>query len=472
LTGIGADHLARLELRGDTIAYAALEVVAHSIQPVTLKDRFGETSRLLGADFTFQVAPTRPIVGTVRDAASGAPLAGVSIESKHLAGVSLPPALAGVVRTVTDAQGRYRLIGMPKGKGGGRDDENVIAVLPNDDQPYFALDRVKVPETPGLAPTTLDFKLTRGLWITGRATDKATGEPVPCFLTYAPFLSNPFAADLPEFKNARGSMRDMTRNMARPDGTFRLVGLPGRGLVAARALRRSYRVGAAASKIEGMTKGGRYPTYFAREVENAEALQEINPAAGTQSVAGDLVFDPGGTVRLSLVDGAGKPAGPCMIWFKPVPNTTVQSRSLDSTFVLSGLAANESRPLLIEQPQRRIGKAFIFHYDEKAPHTLTVTLEPCATVKGRLVDEEVAPYKHARLSVRANVAGSSLPAAQGECRSDGRFVLDRLAPGCESYTIYAIGLERGRTFSTVAEKLVVAAGKTIDLGEIKLKLRK
>ena len=37
LTGIGADRLARLELRGDMIAYAALDVVAHSIQPVTLQ---------------------------------------------------------------------------------------------------------------------------------------------------------------------------------------------------------------------------------------------------------------------------------------------------------------------------------------------------------------------------------------------------------------------------------------------------
>jgi hypothetical protein len=260
--------------------------------------------------------------------------------------------------------------------------------------------------------------------------------------------------------------------MPRPDGTFRLVGLPGRGLVAARAVGRSYRVGAAASKIEGMTKGGRYPTYFAREIQDAEALQEINPAPGTQSVTCDLVFDPGGTVRVSLVDGAGKPAGPCLIQFSPAPYHTVQSRSLDSTIDMNGLAPNESRPLLIEQPRRRIGKVLLVHYDEKAPHTLTVTLEPCATVKGRLVDEEGAPFKHARLSINANVAGSVLPASQGECRSDGRFVLDRLAPGCESYTIYAIGLERGRTFSTVAEKLVVAAGKTIDLGEIKLKLRK
>ena len=271
---------------------------------------------------------------------------------------------------------------------------------------------MKVPETPGLGPTTLDFKLTRGLWITGRATDKATGEPVRCSLTYAPFLSNPFAADLPEFKNARGVMRDMTRNMPRPDGTFRLVGLPGRGLVAGQGARPL--VPRRGGSLQNRGDDQRRPlSHLLRpEIENAEALQEINPAAGTQSVTCNLVFDPGGTVRLSLVDGAGKPAGPCVIRFNPAPNTTVLSRSLDSTFALDGMAQNESRPLLVDQPQRHLGKVVVVHYDEKAPRTLTVTLEPCATVKGRLVDEEGArsntPVSQSTRHVSQRDSGSPL----------------------------------------------------------------
>ncbi len=377
---------------------------------------------------------------------------------------------AGAVRTVTDGEGKYRLIGMPKGKGGGRNDENVIAVVPNDDQPYFVQHRVKVPETAGLGPATLDFKLTRGLWISGRAIDKVTGEPVRCSLTYAPFLSNSFAADLPEFKEARGFTRDVTRNMPRPDGTFRLLGLPGRGVVAAKTLGRSYRVGAAASKIEGMTKGGRPPTFFARQVEDAEALAEINPVPGTESVTCNLVFDRGGTVRLSLVDSAGKPAGPCVVLFHPAPNTTMQGAAPDSTFLLSGLVPNESRRLWILQGQRRIGKVFLLQYDEKGANTLTVTLEPCATVKGCLLDQDGVPLKHVRLRTQARTGAEHAPSvSQGESDSDGRFVLHNLPPGCEYYTILASGLRGKPRFATVAEKVVVSAGKTIDLGEIKLK---
>ena len=54
--------------------------------------------------------------------------------------------------------------------------EKCINVVPNQDQPYFARKRVKVPESVGLAAITLDFNLTRRTWITGAHTDKATGD--------------------------------------------------------------------------------------------------------------------------------------------------------------------------------------------------------------------------------------------------------------------------------------------------------
>jgi hypothetical protein len=466
LTGIGADRLAGVDLRGDTIAYAVLDVVAHPIKPVTIKNRAGEANRLFGADFTYEAAPTRPIVGTVRDAATGAPLAGVSIESKHFAGMTR--ADEGALHTVTDPQGRYRLVGMPQANGSGPNDINAIAVVPNDDQPYFGLKWVEVRETPGLAATTLDLKLTRGLWITGRVTDKSTGEPVPAWLIYSPFLSNPFVANLPELQHNRANARDMMRKMPRPDGSYRLVGLPGRGLVTAYTQGRTFRVEAGAAKIAGMTYDGDFSPFG----PGSDVAKEIDPAPGTESVTCDLVFDPGGTVRVSLVDSAGKPAGPCLIQFSPAPYHTVQSRSLDSTFDMNGLAPNESRPLLIEQPRRRIGKALLVHYDEQAPRAVTVTLEPCATIKVRLLGEGGVPLKHLRLSVTANLgAGHSVLAPPGQSNSEGRFVLNRLPPGCESYEIGTNRLGGEPGYVMLVEKVVIAAGKTIDLGDVKLKLQ-
>jgi hypothetical protein len=472
IKGFGADRVVRLELRGETIAYAQVDVVTRSIQPLTHHhDPSSASGQLFGSDFTYQAAPTQPLVGTVRDAASGAPLAGVSIESRHLAGV--PRAEVGALRTQTDAQGRYCLVGMQRGNGGGYDGANFIAVIPNDEQPYFMLRSVRVPTAPGLAPATLDLKLTRGLWITGRAIDKETGEPVPCYLMYAPFLSNPLAVNLPEFKRLAGNIIDQTRYIARTDGTFRLVGLPGRGLVTAKSLGGSYRLGAGA-KVAGMTKDGRYPTYLAFDLRGADVVEEINPAPGTESVTRDLLFEQGRTVRLSLVDAGGKPVGRCVYCFSRFRGGMEMGQSDDGTLEMTGMASHESRPLLINAPERHLGKVLILHEDDKAPQVRTVTLEPCATVMGRLVDADGVPVKNAGFSARAQGGdGYSLSEPDRNLSdADGTFELRDLPPGCEFYSIHVTLNGKARRFETIAEKVVVVAGKTIDLGEIRLKREK
>jgi beta-lactamase regulating signal transducer with metallopeptidase domain/protocatechuate 3,4-dioxygenase beta subunit len=473
LTGIGADRAVRLGLWGETIAYAELDVVTRAIPRLPQNGPFAASGELYGSEFTYQAAPTQPVVGTVRDASSGAPLAGVTIESRSVAGV--PRALDGILRTVTDAQGNYRLLGMPKGNGGS-DQANAIGVLPNEEQPYFMLNRVRVPETAGLNPTRLDFKLTRGVWVTGRLTERVTGAPyVPSRLEYIPSASNALAAKLPEFKRQGGSIWDLTRHMVRADGTFRLVALPGRGLVAAWAIGRPYRIGVGAATIAGMTPDGGYPSFSGFNSNGANAVKEINPTSGAESVTCDLVFEQGGTVQVSLVDAEGKPVSPCQIMYSPHRGMVVQSRAGDSTFKLNGLSPNESWPVMIEQPRLRIGKVLIVHYDEKSPGALSVTLEPCATVKGRLLDEDGVPFEHVSLTATARGGDRywlHAPGTGTETRSDGRFVLNNIPPGAEFYSIDTSGIDREVGFETVAEKVVIADGKTIDLGDIKLKRKK
>ena len=62
-----------------------------------------------GATFDHAAAPTRPIEGTVRDKETGKPLAGVSIRSDRFAASIISG--RDHVRTISDAQGRYRLRG-------------------------------------------------------------------------------------------------------------------------------------------------------------------------------------------------------------------------------------------------------------------------------------------------------------------------------------------------------------------------
>ena len=356
--GAGADPVVRLGLHGETIAYAELDVVTRAICGMPRRGPFAASGELYGSNFTYQAAPTQPIVGTLRDASSGAPLPGVIIESRYVAGAA--QALPGILRTVTDAQGNYRLVGMPKGNGGSGDQSNAIAVLPNAEQPYFMLNWLKVPQTAGLAPTRLDFKLTRGVWITRRVTDKATGEAVvPTRLAYIPSQKNSLAAGLPEFKRNTFSIWDLDRNLARADGSFRLVGLQGPGLVAAWAVGRSYRVGAGASEIAGMTADGKYPSFWGFDSNGANAMKEINPPPGATDLACDLAFDAGGMLRVSIVDETGKPAGACYYSFQPHSGSVASDQAKNSTLELSGLGHNESRPLLIMQTGRRVGKVLL-----------------------------------------------------------------------------------------------------------------
>ena len=126
-----------------------------------------------------------------------------------------------IVRTTTDAEGRYRLIGMPSDKR-----YRIVAVPPTD-QPYVSSTRV-LPDTPGLDAVTLDFELKRGVWITGKVTDKVTGKPLRANVEYFTFESNPNLSDYDGF-----SMSVMWHFIeTKDDGTYRVAGMPGPGLVA------------------------------------------------------------------------------------------------------------------------------------------------------------------------------------------------------------------------------------------------
>jgi len=79
--------------------------------------------------------PTKPVVGVVRDKDTGKPLAGVRVRSHRIAGAI---DLNGLVRTTTDKEGRYRLIGLPKGDGNAIIAETHGRLPRTDDLPYLA----------------------------------------------------------------------------------------------------------------------------------------------------------------------------------------------------------------------------------------------------------------------------------------------------------------------------------------------
>ena len=133
------------------------------------------------------------------------------------------------------------------------------------------------------------------------------------------------------------------------------------------------------------------------------------------------------------------------------------------------LAPHETRNIAILHQGRQIGKYLVLKGDEKIPHSMTVTLEPCATLVGRLVDDEGVPFPG--VEVQASPAPGQYPyffIPIVVSQADGRFECRGLFPGCD-YGLVVHGSEVKIQFPL--RKIAVQPGKTIDLGNVKLKRR-
>jgi len=201
LDGIGRNRLVRGVIEGPTIASQNVCIVTRPGKPIEVLSYQGrreygepsETTTYYGSDFRFVAAPCQPIIGVVRDAATKKPIAGATVQShSQLIAPSINRRVDPVVKTTTDAEGRYRLLGMPTGKG------YTIAIIPSKDQPYVAR-HVEVPPGVGVEPAIIDVDLKRGVWIEGKITDKVTGKPVKAGVEYFSRYANPNRHDYPGF---------------------------------------------------------------------------------------------------------------------------------------------------------------------------------------------------------------------------------------------------------------------------------
>jgi RNA polymerase sigma factor (sigma-70 family) len=295
LTGLGSNRVVGLRLGGPGLAAAT--IVARTQRGSRLDVPLGNLAApdphgCFGAEFTMSAGPARPIVGVVRDADTGRPIPGAVVQSHRFAGN--PVMALSRLRTRADAEGRYRLDGMPAGKG------NALLARGPADQPYLpAVGDVDTGEGDGAA--TFDLKLKRGLWAEGQVTDAATGRPLAADIEYYCFASNPRATETPGFTGA------VTPGLHHTDaaGRFRVPVLPGRGIVAA-ALhgQRSYFLKVASTWQAGKSYSdysGRFdpadsvndgtfveanPAHF--QVFNYHQMAVIDPAPDAASVTCDL----------------------------------------------------------------------------------------------------------------------------------------------------------------------------------------
>src|SRR5262249_4894908 len=93
LTGIGRNRLVLAQLDGPTIASQQLSIFTRHGEPLEVTEFEGDpessqprrVEKYYGANFRHVAAPTKPIIGMVRDKDTKKPLAGVTIHSFKMA---------------------------------------------------------------------------------------------------------------------------------------------------------------------------------------------------------------------------------------------------------------------------------------------------------------------------------------------------------------------------------------------------
>jgi hypothetical protein len=417
-----------------------------------------------GATFDHVAAPSKPVVGVVRDVDTGRPIAGAVVEKSNVLPVSEPRPWDDRVcfRAVTDKDGQYQITGMPRAKG------NELRASPPAGQPYL-MSAQKVPDGPGLEPIRVDFTLKRGVWIDVKVTDKITGKPVPCGVQYFLFGDNP------HLKEAPGLVTNLYYQNRAKDGTFRLVGLPGRVVVAALA-DDDYLFGVGIEKIPALR-----PPRVRRLVpdsyvpEQFHALAEVNLDPAAESVRCHLVLDPGQTLTGTVVEPHGLPlAGAFARGLNGKGVGTWTALPLKTaTFTVRAL---QPRRLLFLHHGKHLAGTLLVRGDEQGP--LTVKLEPSGAVTGQLVTADGKPLTDVQI-----ISSDVIFVSQGievqpldygtlphpvRPEKDGTFRVDGLVPGLKYDFDIVKGNHAVRPRLPEMSKITVRSGETRDLGKIQV----
>jgi RNA polymerase sigma factor (sigma-70 family) len=453
LTGIGRNRLVRAQIDGPTVASQQLHILTRpgkAIEVTEYQGRPGLEPRratiYYGANFKFAALPTTPIVGLVRDKDTKKPLAGVTVESYKLA--NNPYHGADIVQTTTDARGRYRLTGMPRGKG------NKIRLLPPRDLPYVSI-HTEVPDNPGLGTVTVDVELKRGVWIEGKITDKVTGKPLRGLVQYFSLASNPHLGDYPGFgaTHQRGCA-------GKEDGSYRVAGLPGPGLVVV------YR------KANYLEAPDREDEYGATErylltaphvlffLTNYSALARVSPAKGAEKVVRDVALEPGWAFKATVLGPDGKPLAGARVFGLPGMRWAQSPRMETAELMVHGFNPHRPRAVFFQHPEKRL--VGIAAPPKKNGDPVTVRMGPGAEVTGRLVDADGKPRPRIELKMWFRTKkGRELSHVPEGIKTDGegRFRIPAVVPG------YELGLTDGQGEASFSP---LRSGEMKHLGDVKI----
>ncbi len=482
ITGAGSERLVKVRVSGPGVSQDVLHVITRSgfdaaavnkavLERIPAELRMpGQPPILYGPSISYVAPAGRRIEGTVREAGSGKPVAGITIHCGFGYG--------DAVNAVSDKDGRYKLENVPKMK------QYLLNAWAPEGSPWLSTGARRNDEE-GLQPFQIDFTLARGIVISGRVLDPKTRKGVRGGIRFVPLPGNKFAGK-PGYDSYN---YDRTMRGVDASGRFKLAVPPGPGVLMVQAF--------ATEKVNGgemspykqaefdandrehvkLTDNGqdRFFTAIGNSIEflnteNVVKYLDLAPDAGAMEF--DLYLERGTTQTVRIEDPEGK----------PLKGTTVSGVTAkwpivhpikDATCTILALDSKKPRQLLFIHAERNLGGSLTVRGDEKGP--VTVRLAPVGTVTGRLLDRDGQPIVGAFVDLNppdstARELYRQLAQRRPPIRTDkdGRFRLEGIVPNVQ----FMLSIYQGRTF-LVGEPRIgtkqVKPGETLDLGTIRVK---
>jgi hypothetical protein len=187
-------------------------------------------------------------------------------------------------------------------------------------------------------------------------------------------------------------------------------------------------------------------------------------------VTANIELDRGRTLKGRLVGPDGEPvAGALMMGAGDHYQTWSRQPLPSADFEVLALGPEAKRGLLFYHEAKQLAGAHVVKPAESGP--VTIKLEPCGTLSGRLVDDGGVPQVEALMTCERPYEGGDSRFEQGSLPSpiktdkDGRFRVSGLVPGLK-YSLTVRG--RRRTLREVAKNVIIKAGEARDLRDVRL----
>ncbi|HEY7154359.1 MAG TPA: sigma-70 family RNA polymerase sigma factor [Gemmataceae bacterium] len=476
LHGLGEERFIPLRLSGAGLAEAELWVVTRpnfdpkpfnqAVLDNTSKDRLqylGQGRSLHGPDVTFVAEPEKILRGIVKEADTGKGRPNVLVHLYQRRGVEL--------QARTDAKGRYEIRSARKAK-------SYNLVVPSDPLTGYIGYQIKAEDTPGYQPVAADITVKKGVIITGKMIDRATGKPVDGHMTFDALRDNPFVKEYPGFDSTSWYSVGATD----ANGVFRIVTIPGPVLLMGGPSFHTPEF-----KYKRSVVDPKYRQYFREEPHEIAyylpgggyslilgiyfKVLEIKPDA--KVIEQDVVLERLPALTVQIQDTDGKPLTHVYV-VGITDQGAYPEQFAESSGSVYGVQPGKPRAVIFYHPMRKLAGTITLKGDEKQP--VAVKLRPAGAIKGRLLDADGKPLAGVRIDLsyhrlRADAMHRCIQDyKQIETDAKGAFTFDNAIPGITFDLSFRRGRQRFERETKPADPAIqVEPGECRDVGVIKLK---